>query len=119
MSYLKEVNVKYDMPTADDAIKRITFNLRNGKLLGVSALKIIHGYGSTGKGGKIRQEARRYLEGQRRKGLIYDFIAGEDFSIFNTATIEAFKHCGDLRKDNDLDRHNNGNNNSYSMMLLV
>jgi hypothetical protein len=108
MSYLKEVNIKYDLPTANDAIKRITFNIHSGKMTGASALKIIHGYGSTGKGGVIRTEARRYLENQKRKGLIRDCIAGEDFSIFNAATIEAFKLCGDLRKDSDLERHNNG-----------
>jgi hypothetical protein len=108
MGYLKEINVKHDMPAADDAVKRITFSIRSGRLMGASALKIIHGYGSTGRGGAIRQAARRYLEGQKRKGLIRDFIAGEDFSIFNKATLEAFKYCGDLRKDGDLDRHNNG-----------
>jgi hypothetical protein len=108
MGYLKEVNIKFDMPTADDAIKRITFNIRNGKAMGASAIKIIHGYGSTGKGGKIRTEARRYLEGQKNKGFIHGYIAGEDFSIFNSATIEAFKQCGDLRKDSDLEMHNNG-----------
>lgn len=108
MGYLKEVNIKFDMPAADDAIKRITFHIRNGRAMGVSALKIIHGYGSTGKGGKIRQEARRYLEDQKRKHLIHDCIAGEDFSIFNASTIEAFKSCPELRKDSDLERHNNG-----------
>jgi hypothetical protein len=108
MGYLKEVNIKYDLPTADDAIKRITYNIRNGKALGASAIKIIHGYGSTGKGGKIRQEARRYLCEQKIKGHIKDVYTGEDFTIFNPATINAFKFCEDLRRDSDLERHNNG-----------
>jgi DNA-nicking Smr family endonuclease len=68
--YLKEVNIKFDLPTASDAIRRVTYNIRNGKALGASAIKIIHGYGSTGKGGKIRTEARRYLADQKRRGLI-------------------------------------------------
>ncbi len=70
--------------------------------------KIIHGYGSTGKGGKIRTEARRYLADQKRRGLIRDFICGEDFSIFDEGTRRAFLVCDDLRRDSDLDRHNNG-----------
>jgi hypothetical protein len=106
--HLKEVNIKADMPTADDAIKRITYHLRNCKPLGVGALKIIHGYGSTGAGGKIKVEARRYLGEQKRKGLIRDFIPGEDFSIFNDATLKAFQSCSDLRRDPDIERHNNG-----------
>lgn len=105
---LKEVNIKSDMPSADDAIRRITYFIRNGRTLGIKALKIIHGYGSTGVGGKIRVEARRYLGEQKRKGFIRDFIPGEDFSIFNESTLKAFQICGDLRRDADLERHNNG-----------
>ena len=85
----KEVNIKSDMPTSDDAIKRITYNIHNGKRLGYRAIKIIHGYGSTGAGGRIRIEARRYLESQKRKGVIADYIPGEDFSIFSEQTRRA------------------------------
>jgi len=105
---VKEVNVKSDMPTAETAIRRITYNLHNAKTLGTKALKIIHGYGSSGTGGRIRVEARRYLAEQKRRRFIRDFIPGEDFSIFNEATRSAFKVCDDLRRDPDLDRHNNG-----------
>lgn len=105
---LKEVNIKSDMPASDDAIRRITYNLRNSKALGTKAIKIIHGYGSTGVGGKIRVEARRYLAEQKRKGFIRDFILGEEFSIFDGATLKAFQICDELRRDPDLERHNNG-----------
>ncbi|HBD87251.1 MAG TPA: DNA mismatch repair protein MutS, partial [Clostridiales bacterium] len=50
--YLKQINIKSDMPTVDTAIKRVTYAIRNGKSLGASAVKIIHGYGSTGAGGR-------------------------------------------------------------------
>ena len=105
---LIEVNVKSDLPTADAAIRRITYNIRNGKGGGAAAVKIIHGYGSTGKGGVIRLRARQYLQSQKSKGLILDYIAGEDFSIFDKATQRAFSLCDDLRRDTDLERHNNG-----------
>lgn len=105
---LREVNIKEDLPTASDAIKRVTFNLRSGKSLGFSAVKIIHGYGSTGKGGRIRTETRRYLQQQKEKHIIKDYIIGEDFSIFSEATRNAFLICDELRRDRDLDRSNNG-----------
>lgn len=105
---IKEVNIKSDMPTADDAIRRITYHLRTSKTLGFKAVKIIHGYGSTGTGGRIRVEARRYLGEQKRKGFIRAYIPGEDFSIFDPATLDAFKTCPELRRDPDLERHNNG-----------
>lgn len=106
--YLKEVNIKSDMPTADDAVKRITYNIHNGKTLGAGAVKIVHGYGSGGKGGKIRKEARKYLARQKEKGIISDYIEGEKFSIFDQATRDAFLKCPELRKDRDLEVHNNG-----------
>ena len=106
--YLKEVNIKYDLPTASDAVKRVTYNIRNGKTWGAGAIKIIHGYGSGGKGGKIRTEVRRYLGEQKSKSLIRDYIIGEEFSIFNESTRRAFDVCDDLRRDSDLERHNNG-----------
>ncbi|MCL1805828.1 MAG: hypothetical protein FWG28_07525 [Clostridiales bacterium] len=105
---LREINIKSDMPTVSDAIKRITFNIRNAGSLGISAIKFVHGYGSSGKGGSIRTEARKYLEDQKKRKLIRDFITGEDFSIFDESTQKAFLLCDDLRRDSDIERHNNG-----------
>jgi len=105
---LREVNLKSDMPTANDAIRRITYNIKNAGAFGVTAIKLIHGYGSTGKGGAIRVEARKYLERQKQRGQIKDYIKGEDFSIFDEPTRNAFAICGELRRDCDIERHNNG-----------
>jgi len=106
--YLSEVNIKSDLPSANDAVRRITYAIRNGKTLGAAVIKLIHGYGSTGKGGKIRVAARSYLSAQKRQGLIKDYIPGEEFSIFNAPTRDAFLKCDALRRDSDLERHNNG-----------
>ena len=105
---LREINIKSDMPVVDVAIKRITFQIRSLKASGAAAVKIIHGYGSTGTGGKIRTAAREYLAVQKSQKLICDYIAGEDFSIFNESTRRAFLLCDDLRRDRDLDQYNNG-----------
>ena len=105
---LREINIKSDLPTVSDAIRRITFNIRNAGKLGISAIKFVHGYGSSGKGGSIRTEARKYLESQKQHKQIRNYIPGENFSIFDEATREAFLHCDDLRRDGDLERHNNG-----------
>ena len=77
-------------------------------VVGASAVKLIHGYGSTGRGGKIRVEVRTYLERQKQRGRIRDFIPGERFSIFDEATRRAFGVCDGLRRDSDLDAANNG-----------
>ena len=105
---LREVNLKSDLPTVDDAIRRVTYNLKNAGAFGVSAIKFIHGYGSSGKGGGIRTEMRKYLERQKARGQIKDYIIGEKFSIFDEGTRKAFDACDELRRDSDLERHNNG-----------
>lgn len=107
-SNLREVNLEEGMPTVDRAIKRLIFELHQSRRMGVTVLKIIHGYGSSGTGGRIRIECRQYLGRLKAKRELRDVIPGEQFSIFDEATRAAFLLCGDLRKDRDLERHNNG-----------
>lgn len=108
MSKLREFNLEQGMPRVEQAIKELTFQIQYSRGLGCTALKIIHGYGSSGTGGRIRVEARSYLSRLKSRGEILDFIPGEDFSIFNSATLAAFRRCDALRRDRDLERHNNG-----------
>ena len=105
---LREVNLERGMPRADQAIRQLSFELHHSRSLGFRALKIIHGYGSTGAGGRIRLESRKYLARLKSRGEIADFIPGEEFSIFHAGTLAAFRRCGALRRDPDLERHNNG-----------
>lgn len=105
---LREVNLETGMPTVDQAIKRLTFEIHTSKKLNVRVLKIIHGYGSSGTGGKIRTEARNYLSRLKQRNEISGIIPGERFSIFEEETRSAFLLCSGLREDSDLDRYNNG-----------
>ncbi len=108
MAELREINLEVGMPIAADAVRRLTFEIHHSKALGFTALKLIHGYGSSGKGGKIRIAARERLQFLAGKREIRSYICGEDFSIFDEPTRQAFLRCGELRRDRDLDRHNNG-----------
>lgn len=105
VSSLREVDLEAGMPYADQAIQRLTLEICQSRKMGC---KIIHGYGSSGKGGKIRTESRRYLTRLKEHGEIVNFLPGEKFSIFEDATRQAFARCDDLRRDANLDRYNNG-----------
>lgn len=105
---LREVNLEEGRPYADAAIKRLAFEIKQSRRMGMVVLKIIHGYGSSGTGGRIRREARLYLERLRDRSGIAGFIPGEQFSIFEEDTRKALRLCPQLRRDHDLDRHNNG-----------
>ena len=108
ISTLRTVNLELGKPYADAAIRRLTYEIGHSRACGCTVLKIIHGYGSSGVGGRIRTEARAYLGRMKQQRKIKDFIPGEAFSIFDDATRNAFLVCGDLRKEPDLERHNNG-----------
>ncbi|MBR5533773.1 MAG: hypothetical protein IKU62_02885 [Ruminiclostridium sp.] len=105
---LREVNLELGKPSLDHAMKRLAMEVTHSRSMQCAVLKIIHGYGSSGTGGKIRTVSRRYLSDLKKKGEIRDVIPGESFSIFEEATRQAFSRCDALRRDEDLDRYNNG-----------
>ena len=49
---MTEFNLEAGMPTAVDAIRRLTSILSTQRALRTRVIKLIHGYGSSGKGGK-------------------------------------------------------------------
>lgn len=102
------INIEEGRPTADEAVRRLTYHIHEKTKRGVIALKIIHGFGSSGTGGKIRVKSRDYLEELKRRNVICDFIPGESFSIFDPASRKLLDACPQMRKDPDLERHNNG-----------
>ena len=108
MKGILEVNIKEGMPIVDVALKRMETALHTYGKSG-TLIKIVHGYGSTGVGGKIRTAARSRLRSMKAAGKIIDFIPGEEFSMFDAATQKALaQHYKELTGDKDYGRSNNG-----------
>ena len=57
---------------------------------------IVHGYGSTGKGGAICAKARQWLKAQERGGKVKQVFYGEDLTIFNFAALALKNKCREL-----------------------
>lgn len=104
----RQINLEDGLPTGDQAMKRLQYEVRMARQQQIRVLKIIHGYGSSGKGGKIRTLVRQELAGMQRRGAVKYFILGENLSIFDENTRKAMDYCHDFRKDADIERHNNG-----------
>ncbi len=83
MSGYTELNIKEDMPPAADVMKYLQDSLARLRRDKTKCVLIIHGYGSTGKGGTICQKSRQWLKAQERQGKVRKVICGEDFSLFN------------------------------------
>ncbi len=75
----KIVNIEQGRPLVETALRRMENELLLARSERVRVVTLIHGYGSSGKGGKIRKECRKVLEHLLQKNLINQVIAGEDF----------------------------------------
>ena len=104
----REVNFELGMPAVSEIAKRLDTEIKVSKSYGVKVMKIIHGYGSSGKGGKIRTYLRRELDDMLKKGSLKAVIHGEKFSIFDETTRSILYIDKEIRGDKDLDRANNG-----------
>ena len=96
-SALKTFNVEAGLPALDEARRQVIEEIRRAKREGVRVFKVIHGYGSTGKGGKLCIGLRKSFALRKKEGVVKEVIAGEDFSIFDQTTLsllEAVANCG-------------------------
>ncbi len=105
---IKTFNIEAGRPTLDEARRLVIDEIRKAKHEGVRILKVIHGYGSSGRGGTLCVGLRKSFGLRKKEGVIKDFIAGEDFSIFNDATLSLLEEVPTLRGDPDLNATNEG-----------
>ncbi|MDD3194083.1 MAG: hypothetical protein PHE47_09640 [Oscillospiraceae bacterium] len=108
------VNLEAGMPTVDMARIHLNMALRSAKANRTKALKLIHGYGSSGKGGAIRADVLAQLAQKKRMGQIQEFVRGEDFSPFDSGARVIVAACPSLTRDADYSRANHG----ITMVLL-
>ncbi len=105
-SVVYELNLELGYPTVDEALRRLDNFVSVSRKMKRPVLKIIHGYGSSGKGGRIRTASRKWLQEHLPDSC--SMIRGEDFSIFHEPTRRAFLSCEALRQDRDLEQCNRG-----------
>lgn len=103
-----EVNLELGRPSADEALRRLEHELTAKRHLRAKAMKIIHGYGSSGKGGRIRTASRKYLRAAQEQGRIYAVLPGERLTIFDEEARRLMARCPALRDDCDRERYNCG-----------
>ena len=108
MSAIRTFNVEAGMPTLDEARRLVIEEIKRAKREGVKVLKVIHGYGSSGKGGALCVGLRKSFGLRKKEGVIKDFIAGEDFTIFDERVLNLLEAVPELRADPDLGATNEG-----------
>ncbi len=73
-----ELNIKQDGPYVDEALERLTEYLRKCLEIGIKAIVLIHGYGSSGEGGRIKWAIHDALKNNRYADRVDEYYFGED-----------------------------------------
>lgn len=75
-----EINIKSEGQTVSLALSEFLVELDRAKFAGIKVIKVVHGYGSHGKGGEIKANFHRLLTDLKNRRKIRDFIKGEKIS---------------------------------------
>jgi len=105
---IRIVQLEAGMPSAEDARSRLNAEINKARNSDTVVLKLIHGYGSSGVGGRLRDAIRSSLRKRRKEGKIRSFVGGENWSIFEDVTRQILDECAELSKDKDLNGYNEG-----------
>ncbi|NMC47240.1 MAG: Smr/MutS family protein [Chloroflexi bacterium] len=104
---LPHKNLENGMPSLADATRSMAQFINESKHAQQRVIKIIHGYGSSGVGGKLRVGLRQELAARSRSGKIKGFIPGERFGRYEE-TQPYLNQYSQLAVDPDFDRGNAG-----------
>lgn len=102
------MNLEEGMPVVSEAIDRMHMGIQEMRHIRAKAVKLIHGYGSTGRGGKICTGIRAELADMKRKKQIREYIPGEDFGPTDAASRRLADQDRNISRDPDYGRINQG-----------
>ena len=92
------VNLEQGRPLVETALRKMDNELRRAQAEKLRVLTLIHGYGSSGRGGRIRRECRKVLDHLVEQKQINSFIAGESFKKRTGAGKALLKRYGQLEQ---------------------
>jgi len=105
---LATVNLETGFPNVDDARRRLLSEMQSARARGVRVMKVVHGWGSSGEGGKLGPAIRKSLRLRVKEGKAILVIPGERFSSDTNEGRELVQRHPALRKDRDYNRSNPG-----------
>jgi Smr domain len=105
---MKVVNLEEGMPTVERARLLLERELQTARVQGYKAMKIIHGYGSSGVGGALRTGLQATLRRAAHDGDIAEVIYGENWRVSDERSWELLKRYPEWKTDPDLGRGNKG-----------
>jgi len=93
-----EINIKQGSPHVEEALELLTEQLRKCLDLGIKAIILIHGYGSTGEGGRIKWAIQDALENNRYSDRVDEYFFGENVAYGSDAYHALLKRRPGLKR---------------------
>ena len=110
-----EINIKQDGPYVEEALERLTDYLRKSIEVGVKAIVLIHGYGASGEGGRIKWAIHDALENNRYSDRVEEYYFGESVPFGSPAYHALLKRRPSLKRY--LQRFKEGNAGMTVLLL--
>ncbi len=110
-----QFNIKHSNPSVEDALDILTEKIRELQDLGVKAIILIHGYGSSGEGGHIKRAVHEALELNRYADRVDEYFYGENVPYGSPAYHELMKKRPSLKR---YFRHFKASNAGMTVLLL-
>lgn len=82
---IETINLEAGLPSVEEGLLRLERELAAARRMGVRLVRIIHGWGSSGKGGKLRAACRAFLQRELQAKHVKAVVHGEDYSCTTIA----------------------------------
>ena len=105
---LRTIHLKAGAPSVDDARRRLLAEMDAARQAGVKLLKVVHGWGSSGEGGKLAPAIRKSLRLRVKEGRARLIVTGERFSADTLEGRDLAQRHPSVRRDPDFNRANPG-----------
>lgn len=105
---LEIIDLKKENCTVEYALAIVEIEIERASLAGTKVIKVLHGYGSHGKGGLIFLNLRKVLSIWKKQGKIKDFFGGDKWNMSDHTALEILKSDKTIYNDEDFNRFNPG-----------
>jgi ribosomal protein S27AE len=93
-----ELNIKQDGPYVEEALERLTDYLRKSIEVRIKAIVLIHGYGSSGEGGRIKWAIHEALDNNRYSDRVDEYYFGEQVAFGSESCQDLLKRRPGLKR---------------------
>lgn len=102
------VNLEKGQPTVAQALSRLDMRVAEARVRGTRLLRVVHGWGSSGTGGAIREATRKHLRLLQRQGAVRAHVPGEAYPDQSVAARNLLSRYPALQRTLRTDRANPG-----------